>query len=483
MNIIDKMNIWWHTVLRWLHIEKAQPRQLWIQEQFTFVDDAAVNRIWYRGEPEELRQLYSQIGGTEFWSMAGRQDVRRIHTGIPKEIADSIAQIVTSDMLGISCTEEPATQQLLQQIAEENSFTALLSAAVSDVIVVGDGAFRLTYDGELSGLPIIEFVPAERVEFSVQAGRVTEIVFRTKYVHKAKGYLLHECYGYGYIRYRLTDEYGNEMPLHLLPETEGLSDVEFDEEIRLAVPLKFWKSDRYPGRGESRFTGKRGNFDALDEAWSQFMQAVRKSQATDYIPEEFLQYDPQTGSPKKPNPFLRTFITIRSMMGENSSNHIQTTQPDIKFDGYLAAYMTALDLCLQGLISPSTLGIDVKKLDNAEAQREKEKATLYTRNHIVQALQKTLPELFRAALWLHGALYGTAMPENLNITVPFGEYANPSFESQVETVGKAKTSRIMSNAALVDELWGDTKTKQWKDEERARLDELDGLPASDGGLF
>ena len=43
-------------------------------------------------------------------------------------------------------------------------------------------------------------------------------------------------------------------------------------------------------------------------------------------------------------------------------------QPSIPHDSYLASYVTALDLCLQGVISPSTLGIDVKKLDNAEAQ-------------------------------------------------------------------------------------------------------------------
>ena len=59
--------------------------------------------------------------------------------------------------------------------------------------------------------------------------------------------------------------------------------------------------------------------------------------------------------------------------------------------------MTALDLCLQGIIS-STLGLDVKKLDNAEAQREKEKTTLYTRNAIVEALQEKLPELVSAAI-------------------------------------------------------------------------------------
>ena len=158
-------------------------------------------------------------------------------------------------------------------------------------------------------------------------------------------------------------------------------------------------------------------------------------------------------------------------------SQIVTAQPHIEHEGYLAAYMTALDLSLQGLISPSTLGIDVKKLDNAEAQREKEKATLYTRNRIVQALQKTLPELFRAALWLYAAVTETTFPDGLEITAEFGEYANPSFEAQVETLGKARSSRILSNEALVDELWGDTKTAQWKSEECARLNALDGMTA------
>ena len=59
----------------------------------------------------------------------------------------------------------------------------------------------------------------------------------------------------------------------------------------------------------------------------------------------------------------------------------------------LQSYITALDLCLQGLISPSTLGIDVKKLDNAEAQREKEKATEYTRGKVIDVLEKIIRKL------------------------------------------------------------------------------------------
>lgn len=74
-----------------------------------------------------------------------------------------------------------------------------------------------------------------------------------------------------------------------------------------------------------------------------------------------------------PNPFDNKFIKTQTSMNENTQNKIDVEQPEIPTEQYLQAYITFLDLCLQGIISPSTLGIDNKKLDNAEAQREKEK--------------------------------------------------------------------------------------------------------------
>lgn len=47
--------------------------------------------------------------------------------------------------------------------------------------------------------------------------------------------------------------------------------------------------------------------------------------------------------------------------------------------------------------------------------------------------------------------------EEVKVDVNFGEYANPSFESQVETVSKAKTGGIMSIEISVDELYGNSK--------------------------
>lgn len=161
-------------------------------------------------------------------------------------------------------------------------------------------------------------------------------------------------------------------------------------------------------------------------------------------------------------------------MAEGQSQTIDLQQGQIPHESYLATYVTALDLCLQGLISPSTIGIDVKKLDNAEAQREKEKTTLYTRNKMVQVLQETLPELVNIVFKAYATWLGQPT-EDIDVDVPFGEYANPSFESQVETVSKGKQGGIMSIEASVEELYGDTRDEEWKAEEVKRLKEEQGI--------
>ena len=70
---------------------------------------------------------------------------------------------------------------------------------------------------------------------------------------------------------------------------------------------------------------------------------------------------------------------------------------------------------------------------------------------------------------------GVGKSEPVELDVSFGEYANPSFESQVETVGKGKTQGIMSIEACVEELYKDNKDDEWKKEEVARLKAEQGI--------
>ena len=176
-----------------------------------------------------------------------------------------------------------------------------------------------------------------------------------------------------------------------------------------------------------------------------------------------------TGEIIPPNDFDNAYIAIGNSNKEGEKNEIKVVQPEIPSSSYLESYVTYLDLCLQGFISPSTLGIDTKKLDNAEAQREKEKTTLYTRNMIIEALQKALPKLVNVVLKAYDAFSGKSMPDEVGVTAKFGEYASPSFEALIETLSKAKSSNLMSIESLVDELYGDSKDDDWKAEEVERL--------------
>ena len=479
MKVIDKMADRLRRGMRsFLQIEPAQRNTVQITEHLDFNTNAAKNRIWYRGNADELSQMYKNLPGegnrTRFWAVVptvGRE-IEKNHTGIPGIIVDTLTAIVIADMNDIEV--DGKYQSIWDDIAEDNQFDKLVEEAVSETLVVGDGAFRISFMPELSEFPLLEFVPGDNVEYRYNRNRLSEIIFYTEYLHNSQKYVLEETYGRGYIISKLLRE-GKEVPLNYIPETQGLSpEIKWVDNFMMAVPFKVFKSSRYKNRGGSIFDKKTDNFDNLDECWSQWMDALRKARSKEYIPEDMLPRNPDTGEVLRPNSFDNAYIKRDSPMTEGESPKIDLIQPAIPTESYLGTYTTALDLCLQGLISPSTLGIDMKKLDNAEAQREKEKATLYTRNKIVDALQYTIPQLVDVTLKAY-ATWNKQKVEDVNADIPFGEYANPSFESQVETVSKARSGQIMSIEASVEELYGDSRDDEWKAEEVARLKAEQGI--------
>lgn len=469
-------------VRSWLNIQDAGAQMINITELLDYEGNAAKNRIWYRGVSYELSQLYEQIAqgndARKFWASKGStgREMRKLHTGLPALIVDVLTRVTLSDMK-INLPDGPSND-IWQQIEKDNNFRKMIEKAVKETLYIGDGAFKISFDPAIGSLPIIEYFPGDRVEISVKRGRIREVIFKTAYVEKGITYVLHEHYGYGYITYTLMQG-DREVELDRLEETKDLTGYEFgpkeqSEKYMLAVPIRIYESAKWEDRGESIFDRKVDAFDALDECWSQWMEAIRAGRASRYIPENLIPRDPETGALMQPNPFDNQFVITAADLSEGAVNKIQVEQPAIPHDSYQATYISALDLCLQGLISPSTLGIDVKKLDNAEAQREKEKTTLYSRNSIIDALQLDIPRLVEAAVKAYHELRHEPV-EAVEATIEFGDYANPSFESQVETIGKAKQNGIMSIETSVDELYGDDKPQEWKDEEVARLKAEQGI--------
>lgn len=478
-------------VRSWLNIQPANGLQINITETFDFYGNAIKNKIWYRGDSGELSQLYMKIPTARqtFWGAVPTpgMEINKMHTGVPALIVDTLANVTVTGLNDFKFTNN-VDADIWSKIDQEDCVKKLISKAIKDTLSIGDGAFKVTFDESISQYPILEFYPGDEIEIKRNRGRIVEIVFKTQYEYKEKEYVLHEHYGYGYIKYRLMHD-NKEVPLDGIPDTEKLVNMAFSNyreavdgtmttrgEYMLAVPIMFFESSKWKGRGQSIFDKKTDAYDSLDEVWSQWMDALRAGRTKEYIPECLIPKNPNTGETMKPNAFDNRFIETSSDMTEGAKNQIDLKQPAIPHESYLATYITALDLCLQGVISPSTLGIDVKKLDNADAQREKEKATLYTRDAIVDVLSESLKTLAVTSVKAYKEFNNPkAASDEVKVEVSFSEYANPSFESQIETVGKGKQYGIMSIEASVDELYGDTKDDAWKKEEVARLKAEQGI--------
>ncbi len=429
--------------------------------------DVLRSQLWYQGDADELFQFFHQTETAtgSFWgTVPGSSKFRKIHSGLPAVMANTLAYLVRSDI------DDIKAPPVWDDISRSISFDELVGQAVCDTLVSGDGAFKISVDTELSPYPIVEFVSGDKVEIERTRGAVKAVIFRTVYTVKSVRYVLHERYSKGRIETKLTDMNGSPRPLSCVPELEGICPlVEFDDDLIMAVPLRFYADKKYPERGRSIFSGGKSQcFDALDEVVSQWLDAVRAGRVVKYIPLNLIPRDPTDGSLKDVSSFGAEVIKLNALINEGEADKVEISQPDIKYEAFVSAYTNAVLMCLQGIISPATLGLDVGRMSSGEAQREKKDVTGDTRNTITSELEKTLPKLINAVLKTYARMCNDA-PEDCDVTVSFGEYGAPDFDSRVETVGKAAAYGVMSTETQVDELWGSSKDDEWKSAEVRRI--------------
>lgn len=484
MGVVNDIKI---KLMELFHLVPAAPNPVTIQEPMTFQTRVMMNKLWYRGDISELQQFFSAVACdkatmSRFWAASARSDLKKIHSGVPKLVVNKFRDIITADLDKITITpagtqpkegEVSAIQALWDgEMADQVKFSSVIKSGVQGALSAGDGAWKITMDTELSEYPILEFYTAENIDLIYDKGFLVGINFYTKYLQDNKEYRLKEEYRMGSIHYILYDSYGKEVPLGSVEVLTGLEDFTQTkgDKFLMAVPLIFFESERWKGRGEALMDSKVEALDTLDEVLSQFANNFRQCRPTKYIPEDFLPRDPSTGKVTKASDFDDHFISINSSAAEGVDNKIQVVAPDILHEAYQEGKASYLDDCLCGIISPSSLGIDLKKTDNAEAQREKEKTTLDTRSTLVDVLNETIPLLVNTLLKVYD-LSRKKIPQDYEVSVSFGEYSSPSFDTVVEVVGKAVTYGIMSVEKGIDELYGDTMTPEEKEEEIKRIKE------------
>ena len=347
-------------IRNWLEINEPEGLNIKIDKLSDFEGQAFINEIWYRGEANELDQLYAQMddkmGNKHFWSSkpSNITNIRKIHTGLPAMIVDTLADISTDDLSDIGVSDKRKAEW--KEMDKEIHLKDIVNDALKDVLSLGDGAFKISVDTDISKYPILEFYPGSRVDFEYKRGRIVGIIYKTKKIIDKKEYILKEKYTKEGITFWLEDSNGKKHEVSEFDSLKGeYKNVENTNKFIMGVPFIIYKSKKHKGRGKSLFDGKLDNFDSFDEIWSQWVLAVRKGQLKEYIPEGLLPKDPKTGEVLRRNDFDVSFIMTENDMTENGQNKIMTTQGQIPHEALLQSYITALDLCLQGLISPSTL--------------------------------------------------------------------------------------------------------------------------------
>ncbi len=473
------MNWIQNLIVKLLKITPAAEKQITIRQAYTFQQNVQKNKIWYQGEPAELSQFFKSTAQwdcdqTRFWAATPNGKIRKIHSGIVSMVVDRYRDIVMADFNGVSFPDKDKQyEKLWNKIETYNNFNEILEEAIQQALAVGDGAFKISTDPQMD-YPIIEFYEMENVAFNYWFGRLKEIKFYTDYFKNGKNYRLEESYGIGYVKYKLYNDAGKECRLEILEETCDLEDISFSGDYIMGVPFKVFRSNKWKGRGKALFDTKSDVLDALDEVISQWLDAVRLGRIKRYIPQELIPRDPDTGKLLPANPFDNDFMAVEGGMPEKGSKQIDVSQPEIAYDAYMTSYINFLDMVLQGIMSPSTLGIDLKKTDNGESQREKEKITLHVRGKIISALNKAVPDVIKAALATYGHAAGKVF-EKCEPVLNFGEYASPDFDSTVETVAKARSAGTMSIEKSVEEMYGDSMSEEEKAEEVIRIKEEQGI--------
>lgn len=495
-------------------------------ERLTFVSDRdsiTKNRIheyniWYEGSGDELLNFYTNNNTINynyepfydrnkrnyFWAINSTEDdIKRTHSGQPRNIIDTLVGIMPFPVItgGKLDNKDDAVHKNLNAIIKEAGLRRVYKQEqIPLTLIEGWGCYKVIWDKAFSTYPAVVYYRADQVDFVVKQHRIIACIFRDYYVNDKRQYMLAETRRfeirdgkrYTVIENELFDVTGTDgeeitkVGFNNVPELEGTQErIEIGPDAPLfAVPCIFFENTApVGGYGRSIFQGKLDLFDDLDQCLSQAANSVRKSTPIEYFNSEFLERD-RNGMPKQPHAYDRKYTLYEGMPnsnGETTGNPVQVTQPQVNFQQYSDHAVQILLQIVNGVMSPATLGIDISKKDNAEAQREKEKVTIFTRNMIIEEETEILKDLCSQLLCAKEFMDTDQITvREYDISVKFSEFADDSFENKLKVLGEAFDSENISEEMYINKLYGNTLSRADYDKEIAWLKEHHTKPRDEG---
>lgn len=488
-------------------------------DRLTFINNSDIikkNRIeefnvWYYGDSDELLNYYTHKNTIDynfepwysrnkkdyFWTVSATElGIKRTHSGQPRNIIDTLVNITQFPIVHSEGT-------VLKEIIEESNIEGLyIEEQLPLTLVEGWGAYKINWDLNVSQYPYAVYYTANNVEFVEKSGRIMGVIFKDFYTDgKNRRYVVLETRrkeGHNLI-IECEVFRANSDGEYIIPITEEeckkipeLSHIERGYKFEgydglLAVPCVLFKNTgRTGGPGRSIFTGKIDLFDDLDQCLSQGSNAVRRSTPVEYFDTDYLERDPKTGMPIQPKAYDRKYTLVNGQRDADGvtkgSEPVHVTQPNITFSQYSDEAIQIMVQIINGVMSPATLGIDIAKKDNAEAQREKEKVTIFTRNAIIRKEMKILKSLFNELLCAYDYISSDKglVWTKYDVSIKFSEFADDSYENKLEKLGAAYDNELISDEMYMSKLYGDTLSEEEYEKELQWLKENHTKPRVEG---
>lgn len=466
--------------------------------------------IWYLGDSDRLKNfftrenaigynmdpLYNENKKSYFWAVASTEhDIKRTHSGHPRNIVDTLVAIMSIPNITCDSDQSGEINKNLNRILKENKFKQQITQKSRPLTLVeGWGAWKINWDHKLSDYPILLYYRADRVDFIYISNQLRAIIYKDFYQDQdGKNYVLYETRRLGdytnpetkntttslYIEKELYEITQSDQlipcSLKSLPQLKDVTPQIVIENFKhfLGYPNIFYHDVSEEFYGRSIFTGKTDIFDDLDQCFSQGANTVRRSTVHEYFNVLYLETDPVTGLPIQPDAFDRKYIKYKGDQGGDGSaagsTPVQVVQPQIGFMQYSEEERNLLLQAISGIMSPATLGIDVAKKDNADAQREKEKVTIFTRKLLLDQEQDVFEHVCEDLLIAYEFMnlqQGQALTcKHYDVNVQYAEFANESFEKKLETIQTGWSGGLLSDEMAVNLLYGDSVSKERKDKE------------------
>lgn len=469
------------------------------EDRLTFVND--INEIlkdklkeynvWYAGDADELLNFYTRANTIDyntdplynrnkksyFWAVASTEnDIKRTHSGQPRNIVDTLVDIVGLPNIFVGKPELKDIDSRLKDILDENGFDRmLLQKARPLTFVEGWGAWKINWDTSISDNPILLYYRADAVDFIFRNSRLIAIIYKDYYQdEKGRNYILFEtrrierreitdedtgikstvpCLIIEKELFQITGQSEVLKPMKLkdLPQLKDTKEqiivTNFDS--FLGAPSIIYEDNHDDVYGRSIYTGKIDLFDDLDQCHSQAANTVRRSTSIEYFNTQYLEKN-EDGMPVMPHAFDRKYIAYKGgRTGDGTFDNagpVQVVQPRLDFTSYSVEEQNILINILSGIMSPATLGIDVAKKDNAAAQREKEKVTIFTRNTVIYEETKIFKNLANDLLVAWELMHtGRITCKKYDVSVQYEEFADASFENKLESVLAGWQAGLMSD--------------------------------------